>query len=210
MISSLRRWLKKLKDKYTIFSLLYNKVYVSFLTWKRHNVKLYKWGEGNLIKIPSKTYCDNLVIIIKGNNNRLKIGEKCIFKNTNEIFIEGNDNKVVIGDNVTFDQNVGLVCCEGTELSIGSNCIFANGVRVRTSDQHAIFDENNRRINHAKNVIIGNHVWLGASVIVMKGSNIGDGTVVGLNSMVFGTVPNNSIAVGRPAKIVKSNICWTE
>ena len=209
MVSHLKRWLKKLSEKYTIFSFIYNNVYLIFLNWKRYNVKCYKRGVGNIVKIPTATYCDNLVVIIKGNNNLLTIGEKCIFKKKNEIYIEGDGNKIIIGDNVTFDQNVGLVCCEGTELSIGSDCIFANGVRVRTSDQHAIYNEE-QRINHAKNVKIGKHVWLGASVIVMKGADIGDGAVVGIDSMVFGTVPSNSVVVGKPARLVKTNIYWRE
>ena len=124
--------------------------------------------------------------------------------------MQGDNNSVNISSNVTFDQNVLLVVCEGTRVDIGEDCIFANGVTIRTSDQHAIYNNDNMRINKAKNVKIGNHVWLGAHVIVMKGTEVGDGSVIGMNSMITKNIPINCIAVGTPAKPIKHNIHWNK
>ena len=109
-----------------------------------------------------------------------------------------------------FDQDVSIVLAEGTKVKIGDNCLLAKGVRIRTSDQHFIYDENGFRINKAKDVCIENHVWLGASAIIMKGATIGEGSVIGMDSMVTKTIPPYSIAVGKPAKVIKSNINWEE
>lgn len=56
-------------------------------------------------------------------------------------FIQGDCNTIVIGQNVIFDQNVQLVLSEGTKVEIGDDCIFADGVKIRTSDQHSIFNK---------------------------------------------------------------------
>ena len=124
------------------------------------------------------------------------------------IFIQGDGYTVEIGDNVSFDQEVSLVCCEGTSILIGDDCMFAKGVRVRTSDQHPIYDANGERINYPHNVIIGTHVWIGATSLIMKGVEIGDGTVIGINSMVTKRLPENVVAVGQPCRIIKNNIHW--
>ena len=70
-----------------------------------------------------------------------------------------------------------IVVGEGTKVNIGSDCIFADRVHIRTTDQHAIYDENRKRINPAKDVYIGNHVWLGKEAIIMKGVRIGNGAI---------------------------------
>jgi len=160
------------------------------------------------VDISENNCIDDLRITFRGNHNTVKIGRGCSFYRSNSIFIQGDGNAVVIGDDVTFDQNVSIVCCEGTRVEIGSDCIFANGVRIRTSDQHGIYDRDGNRVNPAKDVRIGNHVWCGASVIVIKGVTIGDGAVVGINSMVLKDVPANAVVVGSPARVSRSNVRW--
>ena len=52
-------------------------------------------------------------------------------------------------------------------------------------------------------VMIGEDVWLGANVTVLKGSVIGDGAVIGAKALVKGTIESNAIAVGIPAHSVR-------
>ena len=52
-------------------------------------------------------------------------------------------------------------------------------------------------------VVIGNYVWLGNNVCVMPGITIGDGVVVGANSVVTKDIPPYCVAAGVPAKIIK-------
>jgi acetyltransferase-like isoleucine patch superfamily enzyme len=56
----------------------------------------------------------------------------------------------------------------------------------------------------SKGVRIGSDVWIGAGVKILDGAVIGDGCVIGANSVVIGDVPAFSIAVGVPAKVIKS------
>lgn len=54
-----------------------------------------------------------------------------------------------------------------------------------------------------KKITIGNDVWIGAAVTILKGVNIADGAVIGAGSLVTRNVAKNSIVVGNPAKLVK-------
>ena len=54
---------------------------------------------------------------------------------------------------------------------------------------------------------IGDGSWLGYGTVVLPGANIGKHVAVGANSVVAGTLPDYSVAVGSPARVVKQ---WTE
>lgn len=61
-------------------------------------------------------------------------------------------------------------------------------------------------INHSLNKepsIIGNDVWCGANVVIMQGVSIGDGAIIGANSVVTNDIPDYAIVVGIPAKVIK-------
>ena len=52
--------------------------------------------------------------------------------------------------------------------------------------------------------IIGNKVWLGDNVVVLSGVKIGNNSIIGANSVVTKDIPSFSIAVGSPAKVIKT------
>ena len=87
--------------------------------------------------------------------------------------------------------------------------MFSNNIIVRTSDSHPIYDNKRNRINPAKSVIIGEHVWIAPNSKIMKGVTIGNGSIIGSDTMVTKSLPDNVLAVGHPAKIVKEDILWT-
>lgn len=65
-----------------------------------------------------------------------------------------------------------------------------------------------KRMNYAKNVSIGEHVWIAPEAKIMKGCTIGDGAIISSNAVVTKDVPRKSLAVGIPAKVVKENVSW--
>ena len=124
--------------------------------------------------------------------------------------MEGDNITIRIGKNSTFTQIVHFCAQEnGQSIDVGEDCMFSNTIIVRTSDSHAIYDDNGIRINQPKSVRIGNHVWIAPNSKIMKGATIGDGCVIGSNSFVTKDIPSNSLAVGSPAKVVRENIKWT-
>lgn len=98
------------------------------------------------------------------------------------------------------------------KIIIGENCMFGSNIMIRTTDSHAILDKNSKEIlNEGKDVVIGNNCWLATGVTILKGVNVADNTVVGLNSVVNKDLKQQySIYAGVPAKLVKTNIIWND
>ncbi len=84
----------------------------------------------------------------------------------------------------------------GDDSGIGGHClIFTHGAWLNALEGYPV--------NYAP-VTIGRSVWLPWRVFVMPGASIGDGSVIGANSLVTGDIPASSLAVGSPAKVVRS------
>jgi acetyltransferase-like isoleucine patch superfamily enzyme len=84
----------------------------------------------------------------------------------------------------------------GDDTGIGGHClIFTHGVWLSALAGYPVTYEP---------VTLGKSVWLPWRVFVMPGTVIGDGTVIGANSLVHGTIPPSSLAVGSPAKVIRS------
>jgi acetyltransferase-like isoleucine patch superfamily enzyme len=84
----------------------------------------------------------------------------------------------------------------GDDTGIGGHClIFTHGAWLNALDGYPV---------NYEPVTLGKSVWLPWRVFLMPGTTIGDGTVIGANSLVSGTIPPNSLAVGSPAKVIRS------
>src|SRR5512144_570540 len=84
----------------------------------------------------------------------------------------------------------------GDDTGIGGHClIFTHGAWLNALDGYPVTYEP---------VTLGNSVWLPWRVFIMPGTTIGDGSVIGANSLVQGTIPPMSLAVGSPAKVIRS------
>lgn len=125
--------------------------------------------------------------------------------------MEGNNIEIIVGNNSTFTQYVHFNAQEeGAKITVGDNAMFSNHIIVRTSDAHPIFDiKTNVRLNPAKDVFIGNNVWIAPDSKIMKGAIIEDGCIIGSNTMVTKLIPSHSLAVGLPAKVVKTGVRWS-
>lgn len=191
------------------FKFIFNKYKKKLFHSISKRIKLNDKGKGNSIEWGKRFYYDKVYVTFNGNNNHIFIGNDCRFMQTSHLYVQGDGNVIVIGNNVSFDQNVGILAADGTKVTIGDGCMFAEGVRIRTSDQHPIYDcDSNMVVNASKDVKIGNNVWLGAYVIINKGVTIKNDCVVGIGSIVTKDVDSNCIAVGIPARIIKNNIYW--
>lgn len=179
------------------------------ITGDARQIKKTVFGNNNEVVIKNSTLIST-VIRIRGNNNRLVINEGCFIGRQCSFWLEGNGNSIVVGKKTTMTQKCHFNAQEhNTQIIIGEDCMFSNTIVVRTSDSHPIYDNDGVRLNPAKNVKIGNHVWIAPSSVVMKGAEINDGCVVGSHSMVNKIIPKNCLVVGMPARIVKENIHWT-
>lgn len=92
-------------------------------------------------------------------------------------------------------------------ISIDSGTIIAPNVVIVDSDFHLPWPPETRAVNpgfqNDADVKIGKNVWVGMNTIILKGTAIGDNSVIGAGSVVLGVIPANVLAVGNPAKVVK-------
>lgn len=166
-------------------------------------------GIGNSVSMGDNVK-GRLVINILGNNSDVIIENNVQIFSTLEIVIRRGNSRVIVGADSTFQGLVRLYNHEPSSIIIGSDCMFAGDIMVSSSDMHAIFDINDVRINPAEAVFIGDHVWVGASVRILKGVTIGNGSIIGMSSLVTkGIYPEQCIMAGNPARMVRTGIRWT-
>ena len=162
-----------------------------------HNNTLIIHDDANIKSLKVEFLCNNAMIRIgKCNSGKfsIQVGEDCL---------------VSIGNNVSCNGIVTIFTAEGTVVNIGNDVMFATGIYIKTHDHHPIFDvPTGNRINTSKNIIIEDHVWISDQCYISKSSIIKQGSVIGFRSFVNGYIPNNCIAVGTPAKVIKKNIAW--
>ena len=104
-------------------------------------------------------------------------------------------------------MNESLIQCAST-IQIGNRCAIAGGVLIQDTDFHPILDENGKEKPTTKPITIGNHVWICANAIILKGVNIGDGAIVAAGAVVTKDVPPCCLVGGNPAKVIKTNVIW--
>lgn len=167
-------------------------------------------GKDNYIEVRRGTVLHRINVKIRGNNNQLVIGKNCRIGKGCSFWMEGNNIKIEIGDETTVSRDVQLCAQEdGTFIKLGNDCMLSNTITIRTSDSHPIYSkETEKRTNMPKSVLIGNHVWVAPNSKIFKGSHIGDGAIIGSDSLVTGDIKENSLAVGHPAKVVRNNVEW--
>ncbi|MFA6567754.1 MAG: acyltransferase [Victivallales bacterium] len=113
--------------------------------------------------------------------------------------------RLEIGNGTYIGRNSHIMAC--LEMKIGRNVVFADGVYV-TDNLHGFRNMNmpimEQELDTPGPVVIEDEVWLGEHVCVMPGVTIGRHSVVGSNSVVTKTVPPYSVAVGVPARVIKT------
>ena len=104
------------------------------------------------------------------------------------------------GDNVYFNVNCVVLDC--AKVTIGSNVFFAPNVQIYTAN-HPLDAELRKTLENALPVSIGDDCWIGGNSVILPGITIGKGCVIGAGSVVTKDIPDNSLAVGNPAKVIK-------
>src|SRR5882724_203066 len=133
--------------------------------------------------------------------NVIEIGEDA--KIREQVYVGGPqlpESKFVLGSRTIVLQMANINATKpvviGDDTGIGGHClIFTHGAWLNALDGYPVTYEP---------VTLGKSVWLPWRVFVMPGSSIGDGSVIGANSLVAGAIPPYSLALGSPAKVIRS------
>lgn len=166
-------------------------------------------GSNNTIYVPQNARIGKLIANFDGDNGHLELGNNTNVGPMKAIIRIGEDSRVYFSDNVSTTEQCVISAVEGSMISFGNDVMIASNNEFRADDGHPIFDINSGlRVNPAKDIVIGDHVWFARGACALGGAKVGEGSVIGFGSLVTGDIPNNVEAAGQPAKVVRKNIAW--
>ena len=142
---------------------------------------------------------------------KITIGDDVNFFGKVDIFSGGifEEPRLVLGDRVDLGHNTVFIV--NKEIVIEDDVNVASGVRFMDSDSHPrdamarIADLPAPR-DEVKPVRIRRYAWIGHNCFIMKGVTVGEGAIIGVNSVVLSDVPDYSVAIGNPARVIVKNI----
>ncbi|MBQ0111455.1 MAG: acyltransferase [Oscillospiraceae bacterium] len=137
-------------------------------------------------------------------NGCLKIDGNFTVMSGTRIFIR-NGGQLIL-KNGSMNSSSQIIC--STKITIGNHVKIAGDVLIRDCDDHTIIYKDKTTSVMAKEIVIGDNVWIGQRATILKGVHIGEGAIIGACSVVTRDVPPHSIVAGNPAKVIKDDILW--
>lgn len=163
------------------------------------------------IDIGNSTILESRITALDGGS--LSIGNEMHFMKGS--IVAYKNARISIGNCCTFLENDFIVADQWTEIDIGNDCQLSSNIKLQSGDIHSIFDVrtgNNinslYEISKDRKIIIGEHVWIGYRAIILYYTEIGDGSIIGADALVKGKIPNNCIAAGVPARVIRRDVAW--
>lgn len=172
------------------------------------NVQIDVAGSDNSIKIGENCQISSTLIRVRGDHHTITIGANCSYQG-GELWVEDHHCTLAIGTGTTVVEAHIAVTEPESVIEVGSDCMFAHGIELRCGDSHSIIDlSTGRRINYAKNIRLGKHIWVASDAMILKGVEIGDDCVIASRSLVTKSFGKNSLIGGSPAAVIKDHITW--
>lgn len=200
----------------------------------KNNIKITLYGYGNKIRLPNNISATNINIHAK-NASKLEIKEGAKFLGNTEMYlwdmaklyvgkssfgentriVENMKASIIIGDYCTFGRNNGFAANAFHTIKLGDDLLTSFNISFQCGDGHSIFDlSEKRKMNYEKkystqqSIVLGNHIWIGQNVIVLRNTIIGSGSYISAHSFVRGRYRNNTLIAGNPAKERRDNRAW--
>jgi tetrahydrodipicolinate N-acetyltransferase len=117
----------------------------------------------------------------------------------------GYDARLAIGAGTFLNDSASVVCDQ--QVTIGADCAISWGVRIMDTDVHRLVRDGSAVANRAP-VTIGDHCWIGAGAMVLKGSALGADCVVAAGSVVTRKSGSAELLIGSPARVHETDITW--
>lgn len=111
---------------------------------------------------------------------------------------------IELGEN--FYANHNLVILDVAKVTFGDNVFIGPNCGFYTAGHPADIQQRNKGLEYAYPISVGDNVWIGGNVVVLPGVKIGNNSIIGAGSVVNKNIPDNTIAVGNPCKVVKKII----
>lgn len=135
-----------------------------------------------------------------------KLKKSCGFFDSCAGFVIINPQFVSIGKNTSFNRNVIINADDTGAIAIGDNVIIGFNTFLRSS-QH-VYSDTTKPIreqgHYPADIVIGDDVWIGGNCSILGGASIGSHCIIGANSLVKDSIKEWVVAVGCPARSVKT------
>lgn len=177
----------------------------------------------NKIRYGEKLNLKGYPIIFNKSGASLRIGSNVTIKSSflsnlvglysRTIIVTRTPNAYIsIGDNVGIS---GATIYARSSITIGENTCIGGNCKILDNDFHPIEVEQRNTLMQLDNgpeankwigtrpITIGKNCFIGCNSIILKGTELGEGCVVGAGAVVSGKFPSNSVIVGNPAKVIK-------
>lgn len=160
-------------------------------------------GKGRLTLNAKWDNCDPFCsMLFMGNNSHLQVDGSFDIYSGARIYVNEGATLRLGGGYV--NHNFNISCFDS--ISIGRGVVISENVTVRDSDNHKVYPSQDPM---TQPIVIGNHVWIGMNVTILKGVRIGDGAIVAAGAVVTKDVPENTLVGGVPARVLKTDISWS-
>lgn len=126
-------------------------------------------------------------------------------------------SKIAVGEGATLNlgnkfrisPNSSIVCFKG--MNFGKNVRISWETILMDTDFHTIKTLDGDRINHPKEINLGDNVWIGMRATIMKGITIENNNIIGAGSLVNKSISGSyQIIAGNPAKVIKKDVNWSD
>ena len=157
-----------------------------------------KFGHDSTVDRPLQLVKPRCVSV--GNNTHILKGAR--------ITALSNKSNICIGSNVEIGYNCHITCLE--KIIIGDGCLMGANILISDNSHGQLIEEqlsyppSKRPLYSKGSIIIEENVWIGENVSILSGVTIGKGAIIGANSVVTHDVQPFSLAVGAPAKVIKT------
>jgi acetyltransferase-like isoleucine patch superfamily enzyme len=159
-------------------------------------------------------------IIFNSNNFSIGKGSKMKADSTSQIVFDGKiciecnvifraieHGRIQIGNDVFISDYSTIRASDYSSVVVGDNTMIAQSVKL-ISTNHAyikkdILIKDQHIIDEKKGIVIGSDCWIGAGTVILPGVSLGNGVVIGANSVVTKNIPSYAVAAGNPAKVFK-------
>lgn len=205
-------------------------IYHNFL-----NRRVFKYGNSKLILMKKSVLCMGKTAKLKLNGN-LKLNANCLKREYGRSTICRIDDEAVLtagieGQSFQLYYGCDVVVFSGGRLELGSgfcnsdtkirckksikigkDVAISHNVIIEDFDGHQIYniesDEKKENLQTGVPIEIGDHVWIGAKAVILKGVHIGNGAVVAAGSIVTSDIPEHCLCAGVPARVIRENVDW--